>query len=239
MKLEEMLKVVFLNILGVCILILCYSDMFLGLSVSDHSAFRATCAVMILPAILILLLVYDYRKLLKKTVTISEADDSDDMEYLLDKYRSTIFAKQVSIIKGQLRLFEKREKVFQEILEENELENAEVFEELTEHLEKQIFLNVQKALRIMQVFNYERFRTQGSHADPAYHDQIRTCNAYVETNEQILTKFDALISEISRVREQTADDSMQRASDMAAALRKIRMADGEEGDISELEKKYR
>ena len=145
MKLEEMLKVVFLNILGICILILCYSDMFLGLSVSDHSAFRATCAVMILPAILILLLVYDYRRLLKKTVTISEADDSDDMEYLLDKYRSTIFAKQVSIIKGQLRLFEKREKVFQEILEENELENAEVFEELTEHLEKQIFLNVQKA----------------------------------------------------------------------------------------------
>lgn len=239
MKLQEMFKIIFLNIIGICILIFCYSDLFLGLSVSDRSTFRATCAVMILPAVLILLLVYDYRKLLKKTVTINEADDSDDMEYLLDKYRSTIFAKQVSIIKGQLRLFEKREKVFGEILEENELENAGVFEELTEHLEKQIFLNVQKALRIMQVFNYERFRTQGSHADPAYHEQIRACNAYVETNEQILTKFDALISEISRVREQTADDSMQRASDMAAALRQIRMADGEEGAISELEKKYR
>lgn len=239
MNVNEMLKLILLNVIGVSVLILCYSNMFLGLSISDHSVFRATCAVMIAPVLILGLIWYDCRKLLKKNITINEADDSDDMEYFLDKYRTTIFAKQAAIIKGQLRLFEKREHVFLTILNENELENAESFRELTGHLEKQILLNAQKALRIMQVFNYDRYRTQGSYADPAYHEQILTCNAYVETNEQILTQFDALISEISRVREEAADDSMQRAADMAASLQKIRMADGKDSAITELEKKYR
>jgi len=238
MKINEMLRLLGWNLAGALLLIICYSDIFLGLSFSDRSAFRATCALVIGPAVLLLLAVYDYRHLLKNNVTINEANDSEDIEYLLNKYDSTIFAKQVMVAREQLKLFEKRERVFQTILDENDLEDSTAFRELTEHLERQILLNVQKALRIMQVFNYDRYRAQGAKADPAYYEQIRSCNACVATNEQIITHFDELISEISKVHEEEADNSMQRAADMAAALRRIRTADGEDSTIGELARKY-
>jgi hypothetical protein len=238
MKLEEMVRTILYNVIGAAILVICYSGVFLGLSVSDRSAFRATCAVMIGPVVVLALLVYDYRHLIKNNVTVNEADDSGDMEYLLDKYRSTIFARQAAIIKGQLRLFEKRNDVFKMILKENALEEVESFGELTGHLERQLLLNAQKALRIMQVFNYDRYRTQGEHADPSYREQIVACNAYVETNERILTQFDALISEISKIGEAKEDDSLRKAAELAQSLREIRMAEGKDSEIEALERKY-
>jgi hypothetical protein len=124
------------------------------------------------------------------------------------------------------------------ILKENHLEEVESFGELTDHLERQLLLNAQKSLRIMQVFNYDRYRTQGKNADPSYQEQIAACNAYVETNEQILTQFDALISEISKIGEEKEDDSIKKAAELAASLREIRTAEGKDSEIEALERKY-
>jgi len=238
MKINEMLRLLAFNLAGALLLVFCYASPFLELSYTDRSAFRATCAILIGPAVILLLIIYDIYKLKGVGMTISEADDNDDMEYLLDQYRSTLFSRQAAIAKGQLRLFEKRRQVFLDILNEHDLEDASSFYELAEHLKSQILLNVQKALRIMQVFNYDRYRMQGTQADPAYHAQIQFCNACVATNEQIITQFDELISELSMLQEKQADDSMQRVADMAQSLRQIRTAQGKDSAIVELEKKY-
>lgn len=204
---------------GLAILnILFFSDMFLGISLTEgNPVFRALGYTLILMSVL--LFCYGNFRLLrspeaKYDYTTMELNTPSDLIDALEGLRGkTALRPQLETAKHQVeQLGHKKEGlravIYHKFREQDE--DALGFQDVVENTEKLLYGNVKKIINAASVFDQKEFQRINPNVQlerfAVYREQIDYIRQRVAQNEQILLEYDRLLMEVSKLEDGSSAD---------------------------------
>lgn len=230
------------NFFLVLVNIICFSAGFLNLSFHSSNSFEKAFSITLIIMSILSFFYINYKFLTsgvaKHGYTIEEVSNSDDYIEILQSHRSkACYQHEIFQAIDQIERMNRKKDaldhlLYQKFQEDNPQTNQ--YHQIIEDANQLMFRNIKRFINLLAIFDqreYDQLKHSPGGIPPSKLEIYQENEAYVKDliakNEIILLDFDRLLLEISKIgdTEEADEINLQRISDIAANLKKLRVSE--------------